>query len=151
MDNLTILSTILSFITENKNHFLSILVAIVMLGIIERESISRYINPNEYSIEYYVEKTKIVENRMDEFRRIHDCDYVTVRLFHNGVITLNKIHLMKFTQVFESKKIGHKSLNHVVRDFPVSSYIDLVSEAVEVGYYYIPTTDNNDTYVAHIM
>ena len=98
-----------SLITLYKKNTIAFIMGVLLLSVTTYYNVD-YIKETVYgkpdiTIEY-LEKTYQVETKLDYIRNVIECDEINISMLHNGEMTLSRLHLMKFTMLFQSTLIS---------------------------------------------
>lgn len=83
-----------------------------------------------------------INSRLEFIRSSIDADYVSVSLFKNGEVTVNRLHKLKMFRVFEAKKPALSSKVDEVKSFPLVYFMDQVLKMLNKGIIYVPDANN---------
>ena len=70
--------------------------------------------------------------------RVDDADYVSITLFKNGEVSVNRMHLLKMQRIAEGVKFGLPSKKELNTDYPLSPYVPLANYLIANDIIYIP-------------
>ena len=53
-------------------------------------------------VERTIEQSNIINQELEKIRQNVKADYISISMFHNGVVTFSNIHLLKASRLFEA-------------------------------------------------
>jgi hypothetical protein len=104
-----------------------------------KENITRYSISQNLLMEKAVENIGVLNSRLENIRSkvVTKPKYVSVSLFHNGKITVNRFHILKVKRIAEAKEYGTPDKKDLNSDKDLLPYVPLVSQLRVDGKIYI--------------
>lgn len=133
MNSGVLLDLFLRFVEVFRNRDVIITFVITMLMSVVVYQNQDYLFGDKQRFEKYAEQKFNADTECQKLRREWGSKGTSIYLFHNGTVTLNKIHIMKMSLMFDSRCKLCKSTKLVEQNIPLGPFV-----------YHLRTLKNNN-------
>lgn len=132
---------LLCFNTIKNKNLLVWLIITTLLCVLFYQNINNILPERDIFNEYAKYKFA-VDNKCEILRRKWHSNCTSVYLFHNGTVTLNRLHLLKFSLLFESRSDNYQTTKLEEQNVPMSPFVYHAYEIQQKGYVFIKDIHN---------
>jgi hypothetical protein len=131
---------------KNKTAFILAICLFFSITHYNRRSIEDYLGITYFKTDItkdYIEQTIEVEGKLDDIRNDIGSDEVAIFLFHNGEVTVSRMHMLKFTLMFQSTEKPNNNKYIIYRQH-LSPYVKYLHIMILDSFLYVPCVKDHE-------